>query len=220
MSTDLRLQRYALAATTAPIAVMSMSASAEIIYESIDVTIGGIGSVAEEFDVNIGGYGSARFYAGQNIAGPTYLAAVRAPGGNKSDSPIEFFVTGKTSKKDPVIDARRFAEGQLIDGGNRDQSVNFASFNPFGADVFPNGEFAFGGNGYVGFTIDAGDGLRYGWVELSWNAIFKLLTIEGFAYETQVGASINAGEGIPAPGALGLFGLAAGAAGIRRKRKL
>ena len=83
-----------------------------------------------------------------------------------------------------------------------------------------SGEFAFGGNGYVGFTIDAGDGLRYGWVELSWNAIFKLLTIEGFAYETQVGASINAGEGIPAPGALGLFGLAAGAAGIRRKRKL
>jgi len=42
------------------------------------------------------------------------------------------------------------------------------------------------------------------------------LTINGWAYD-DAGGAITAGQ-IPAPGAVGLLGLAAGAAGMRRKR--
>ncbi|MCP4833899.1 MAG: PEP-CTERM sorting domain-containing protein, partial [Phycisphaeraceae bacterium] len=60
---------------------------------------------------------------------------------------------------------------------------------------------------------------NYGWVGVDWNVSTFELTISGFAYETNAGVAIEAGA-IPAPGALGLFGLAAGAAGIRRKRSI
>ncbi len=54
----------------------------------------------------------------------------------------------------------------------------------------------------------------YGWVAVSVGV--GELTVDGWAYD-DTGTSIAAGQ-IPAPGAIGLLGLAAGAAGKRRKR--
>ena len=78
------------------------------------------------------------------------------------------------------------------------------------------------GPGFMGISskVEDADGteFRYGWIALDWDVTTFELTIEAFAYETEAGVGIAAGA-IPAPGAMGLFGLAAGAAGIRRKRQ-
>ena len=79
-------------------------------------------------------------------------------------------------------------------------------------------------SGYMGFAFfndalaggDGGTTPNYGWVSMSWDGAY--LTIDGYAIETDVGTAIQAGA-IPAPGAIGLLGLAAGAAGVRRKRQ-
>ena len=72
-------------------------------------------------------------------------------------------------------------------------------------------------SGFIGFGINnSGNGIQFGWISVTWDG--TLLTIDGYAYETEVQTAIEAGA-IPGPGAMGLFGLAAGAAGIRRKRK-
>jgi len=115
---------------------------------------------------------------------------------------------------------RRFDTGELIDGAG-DRSVT--AIGAMGSDgVFAAGPFAGGGPGYMGISIKVEDAdgteFRYGWIALDWDVTTFELTIEAFAYETEAGVGIAAGA-IPAPGAMGLFGLAAGAAGIRRKRQ-
>ena len=84
--------------------------------------------------------------------------------------------------------------------------------------VVMNGETE---SGYLGFTFESMGvngipSLNYGWVSVSWDGTY--LSIDGYAYETDADTGIVAGA-IPAPGAIGLLGLAAGAAGIRRKRQ-
>jgi hypothetical protein len=75
----------------------------------------------------------------------------------------------------------------------------------------------------VGFSfVEQGTGnlMNFGWMDIELIADElgnEEFIIHRWAYEDSYFQGINAGE-IPAPGALGLIGLAAGAAGIRRKR--
>jgi hypothetical protein len=86
---------------------------------------------------------------------------------------------------------------------------------------------------YALFTFAPGDGLHYGWIELSGSVTRAFgdsssygpsVTVEGWAYETTPGVTIRAGDtgpAVPEPGSFALTGLAAlalGAAGTRRWR--
>lgn len=79
-----------------------------------------------------------------------------------------------------------------------------------GSDMTGLGQF------YIGFEFDTGlfEETFYGWIDFE--VSMDNLIVHGYAYDT-TGAGIEAGY-VPAPGALGLIALAAGAGGIRRKR--
>lgn len=71
---------------------------------------------------------------------------------------------------------------------------------------------------YAGFRLTLGSGdIRYGWIEFVVED--ESITVSRWAYETESGVGIVAGAtGSPVPGPVGLVGLAAGAAGVRRHR--
>ncbi len=69
-----------------------------------------------------------------------------------------------------------------------------------------------------------GSGFRYGWFDISYSSLTDDLTINGWAFD-DTGALLGAGhlETVDVPEAstlvpAGLFALAAGAAGLRRRR--
>ena len=84
------------------------------------------------------------------------------------------------------------------------------------------GNWQYGAENLVGFRFVGADGqTRYGWMRFlmgsqpaSGNLVTR--TVVDFAYESVAGASIGAGEFVPAPGAIALLGLA-GLAGRRRR---
>ena len=219
------LGRYAVFASVAPLASAAVTNSVVAdIYHQADVglIVGGFGAFPEAKLLSIPEYGAMRVIAGHDSQGPGYFFALGEgdPKGSKS---------GKAQIQ-PLVDLaggtittgylRRFDTGELIDGAG-DRSVT--AIGATGSDgVFAAGPFAGGGPGYMGISIKVEDAdgteFRYGWIALDWDVTTFELTIEAFAYETEAGVGIAAGA-IPAPGAMGLFGLAAGAAGIRRKRQ-
>ena len=73
---------------------------------------------------------------------------------------------------------------------------------------------------FLGFALTQNGETVYGWLDIEvqewtyWDT--PSITVHGWAFDDS-GQGILAGQ-VPAPGALGLLGLAAGASGIRRKR--
>lgn len=224
MSSEIRMHRYAIAAATVPLATLATTESvvADIVYQATEgLTIGGFGSMPASTMISIGDYGAVQFQAGHNSTGPEYLFNAIAVSDSKGgDRQIGFLVdVGGGSSK--ILELERFASGDLIGSAG---FLNDQGFGVKGSEgVWVEGPFAEGGSGFLGFAIeDQGLGesvYRYGWIGVAWDPSAFELTIDGFAYETDAGVGIAAGA-IPAPGALGLFGLAAGAAGIRRKRQV
>lgn len=222
MQTESRLHRYAIAAASVPLATLATTQSlvADIVYEATEgLTIGGFGAIPDYTVLSIGDYGAIQLAAGHNSTGPEYLfRAVAVSDSKGGERPIGMVVdVGSGSSKN--LELQRFAAGDLIGSAG---SLNKSGFGVLGEDgVFVEGPFAEGGSGYLGFAIEmegvGEEAYRYGWIGVAWDPSTFELTIDGFAYETDAGVGIAAGA-IPAPGALGLFGLAAGAAGIRRKR--
>ncbi|MAB71902.1 MAG: hypothetical protein CMJ54_05300 [Planctomycetaceae bacterium] len=226
MSSESRLHRYAIAAASVPLATMATTQSvvADIVYESVGQTIGGPGgSTAYLLEVGVGDFGNLLFLAANNPGtGSSFVFGVG--GGSKTSSGgaepngigLQVNIGGSKGSK---IELRRFAAGDQIGYTSKTSSIAIGGAS-FGKGA--KGPFADGGAGYIGLQIESdslgGAEFHYGWIALDWNASTLELTIDGFAYETEAGVGIEAGA-IPAPGALGLFGLAAGAAGIRRKRK-
>ncbi len=107
----------------------------------------------------------------------------------------------------------RLAEGTIIGGPD----TNF--FRPGGGTNVGLEMNLNSSDNFLGFkfTNEAmGNQVQYGWVQFQFGATAGDRTIIGYAYE-DTGASIAAGAGIPAPGALALLGLA-GLAGARRRR--
>ena len=223
MSSETRMHRYVIAAASVPLATMTTTQSvvADIVYEGVGQTIGGFSSQPGYLVIGIGGYGSVGLLAGHNNTGPEFVFGGGALNKDSSGG-IAFHVTpggSKSSSKLPEF--QRFAAGDLIGSTSKAGSVGVGAK---GSDSKGGkGPFINGGDGYLGFEIEAqglgGPEYHYGWIAVDWNVSTFELTIDGFAYETDAGVGIEAGA-IPAPGALGLFGLAAGAAGIRRKRSI
>ncbi|MBC02448.1 MAG: hypothetical protein CMJ34_03960 [Phycisphaerae bacterium] len=218
-----RLRRY-LALSLVPGA--TTAAVADIDYTSLDVTV----ELGSTFSLEVAQSFSMVFNA-FSATNSTKDIVVRQRGFNAKGSPGSavdggLLVGFKSGLPKSVI---RFGDGDEIGpgiGGMEStlfwgaQSVTVSKTSktkqlnggPFNAVDGPQ-------DGYLGFAFaDFGSqDLHYGWLSLSWDG--TELTIDGYAWETEAGVSIDAGT-IPAPGAIGLFGLAMGAAGIRRKRSL
>ena len=93
-------------------------------------------------------------------------------------------------------------------------SLFTTSFGIYGSSN--SGGFRRDGTSYLGIAFEAVPGvMNYGWVEINWDGL-NALEVVRWAYEDD-GSAIEAGA-VPAPGAVGLLALAAGAAGVRRKR--
>ena len=223
----LRLDHYRSLATVptlaamAGVAVINDGLVADIVYEEVMVTVGGPGSAPSSTELQIGTLGTLRFLAGSNSAGPGRVFKMM----NSSLDKVRGINDGSGSKKSPGLLAR-FAAGDFIEVDKAGKNATFAktgfgSKSPGGSKSgAPIGNFATNGegpqSGYIGFGYLQDEGVGYGWISLSWDG--SLLTIDGYAYETDANIGIEAGA-VPGPGAIGLFGLAAGAAGIRRKRQ-
>ena len=222
-----RLSRYTSLATlpavamTGGLASVTSTVQADIVYQSVSLTFGGP-LTGPDFNTLDMGFGSIKFLAGTNSAGSQ--AAFVA----KGNGDIALMANGSSKK------LRNFSDGESIS-----VKSNKAALFGLGAKVgttgskgkgsgktVSKGEWAPGAedsvSGYMGFAFFNYDGLgkgttpNYGWVSMSWDGAY--LTIDGYAIETDAGTAIQAGA-IPAPGAIGLLGLAAGAAGMRRKRQ-
>ena len=223
-SSKVRLDRYASVATLPVIAACGATvavtniAEADIVYQSVSLTLGGPGGEPAIASLDMG-FAYIKFAAGNNSTGPeNFMGAI----GNKSLG----LVANGSSK---IL--RNFDAGEEI---FVDKSNNKLALVGLGAKVNTTGgksskgsgktksigSWALGDDdsvsGFMGFAVVGEDGPNIGWVSMSWDGSF--LTIDGYAVETEVGTSIQAGA-IPAPGAIGLLGLAAGAAGMRRKRQ-
>jgi hypothetical protein len=94
---------------------------------------------------------------------------------------------------------------------------SFMAIDPFG--VGSTGSVT----AFVGFSFKtgtAGSQTNYGWARIALSSAGGLPTataVVDWAYDN-MGNAIHVGSTVPAPGALALMGLAAGAAGIRRRR--
>ena len=218
-----RLSTYRLIAA-APLAAMASGATADIVYTEMDFQLGGPGSEPYFGSIQIGNeIGTMSFLAGSNSKGPERLFfagvkdgnmavmnSIAAPFGDKSGNNLARFQAGDLIQLDLNLGLSGKgvgSHGKDIDGGKG--NGNF---------VVMNGQAE---SGYVGFVfenmgVNGIPSLNYGWISVSWDGTY--LNIDGYAYETDADTGIVAGA-IPAPGAIGLLGLAAGAAGIRRKRQ-
>ncbi len=107
--------------------------------------------------------------------------------------------------------------GAMIDGST--VGPGFFGSMAYGA-ANPNAQFNNVTDAYVGLSFPSGPNTFYGWIRVDVNNVAKTFLVKDWAYESQSGIGIRAGDGqIPEPATLGL--LACGAAGIaamRRKR--
>ena len=79
------------------------------------------------------------------------------------------------------------------------------------------GDWRLNGSGYFGIQFQMADlTVHYGWVNFAYGATGLERTVIGYAYESEAGVSILAGDGVPAPGAIALLAIA-GAFGRRRR---
>jgi hypothetical protein len=219
-----RLSTYRLIAA-APLAAVASGASADIVYSELDYQIGGPGPAPHFGSIQLGGIGMMGFTAGSNSKGPerVFFANVKDQPNIRLMNTLAAPLNGKSSSGKLA----RFQAGDLIqlDLGLSiaKQGIGSAGKSSSGGQNFGKGNFVFDGNvqsGYIGFAFEDsgfnGIDVNYGWISVSWDGTF--LTVDGYAYETDANTGITAGA-IPAPGAIGLLSLAAGAAGIRRKRQ-
>jgi len=108
-----------------------------------------------------------------------------------------------------------YASGNSISFGRADGGFD-ALLLDYGDPVYPpsitswgnsadsSGAWSSGGAGYLGLVRGFGQvaDLNFGWAAINYNAagVNSTLTISGFAFETNLGQSILAGEGGPPPG--------------------
>lgn len=226
-SSKQRIDRYvsvatlpAIAACGGSVAVTNM-AEAEIVYQSVSYTLGGPGT-APSFGTLDMGFTSVKLAAGNSPTGPeNFMGAL----GNKD---LGLVVNGSSKvlrnfdAGDQIFVDKTNNKLGVLGIGAKVATTGGKSSKGSGKTV-SKGSWALGGedsvSGYMGFAwfgdVDE-SAPNFGWLSMTWDGSY--LTIDGYAIETEAGTAIEAGA-IPAPGAIGLLGLAAGAAGMRRKRQ-
>lgn len=107
------------------------------------------------------------------------------------------------------------ATGTVIDGSLVNGSTPFNGSLSFGT-LNPNAEFTNVTGAFIGYRFPSGGGSSYGWARVDINNAAGTFVIRDYAFETQPGVGIRAGE-VPEPASLGM--LAAGAAGVATLRR-
>ena len=225
---SLRLERYAAVAAL-PACALGSAVSADIIYTELNTSIYNDSTTLVMAGATVAIYAiNYNFtYSSWPVFGLNYMDAFMAGGG--------IALNGASSAFGNYPGAQGFAAGDEIGAGaNFGGSFSFANLvNSYqylkddyitaasGGDWFAG----YGGQSrlFLGVEIGNESDVNYGWVDISWSAAGGAV-IHGYAYESDVNTAIVAGATesaavVPgAPTAVGLIGLAAGAAGIRRKR--
>ncbi len=219
---SLRLERYAALAAL-PACALGSVVTADIIYTELNLSIRKDTTSFTMADamVLISAYEST-----SDVWGRRYLGASIAGGG--------IALNGGMSVYDDYPEAQGFAAGEAIGEGAlfgewsswANLAVSYSHDVKDDSSVSGGDWFAeYDGESrlYLGVEIANGSDVNYGWIDIGWSNRGRA-DIYGYAYETDVNTAIVAGatESAPvvpgAPTAVGLVGLAAGAAGIRRKR--
>ena len=123
--------------------------------------------------------------------------------------------------------AARLAAGNMIDGSAGWLTITQTPFNGASMAVFsgfPNSQRAYPGanSGYLGIRFNIGIEQHFGWARLTVeldNALQpRAFTLHEYAYESNPGAGLAAGDGfVPEPTSLGL--LALGSIGLTAHRR-
>ncbi len=206
------------------------AAEAGIVHTEVNLTA----NANQVVTVNIGN--GSTFVQGTTSFQPMYPGFGMALATHQSGS--------KSSTKDTVNRFRALGQHADFAGQGSSSSANFfanpmaagaalggtsksGTSNTFGmtailrssGGVYGQGNFGVG-TGYLGLRIhdvNTQDPAYYGWAQVSIGA--NSITLIDWAFEDSGGAiAIGDTGAVPAPGALGLLGLAAGAAGLRRRR--
>ena len=218
-----RLERYAVAAL--PVCALSSAASADIIYTQVNQTL----TSGQSWSASVNG--NNLNVRADGYSGTTFGYALAFFSGFVTVENGGIAATGPSSN----FYANRFVGGQEIGAGANFDAANFGLLVSAYASSKFSTSYSYGDwageevQGFVGFRVENGDDFNYGWLDITFKAgstpTASELIVGGYAYETDVntaivaGATESSGPVVPgAPTAVGLMGLAAGAAGIRRKR--
>ena len=222
---SLRLERYAAVAAL-PACALGSAATADIIYTELNTSIY---NDTTSFTMAGATFAFSAYnlsYSG--VLGLHYLDGI-AQGG-------AIALNGFTSYFGAYPGAQGFAADEEIGAGanfggslswaNLAVSYTYAKNDLITGSAAGDWFAGYGGQSrlFLGVEIENGSDVNYGWIDISWS-MTDGATIHGYAYESDVNTAIVAGATesnapvVPgAPTAVGLVGLAAGAAGIRRKR--
>lgn len=220
-----RLDRYAAVAAL-PACAVGTAASADIIYTELNTSIYNDTTSFTMAGATVAFSAYNLSYSG--FLGLFYLDGIVQGGG--------IALNGGTSYFGNYPQAQGFAADEEIGAGanfggslswaNLANSYTYAKSDLITGSAAGDWFAGYGGQSrlFLGVEIENGSDVNYGWIDVSWSPVDGAV-IHGYAYETNVntaiiaGATESSGPVVPgAPTAVGLVGLAAGAAGIRRKR--
>ena len=218
-----RLERYAAVAAL-PACAIGSAAVGDIVYTELNTSIFGDETASFTMagaSVRLWAFNTVSTYGGFSLIEFNMLTAIVGGGG--------IALNGGLSYLGSSPEAQGFAAGEEIGagasfGGSNSNANLAATYNYKSFSYNSGGDWAAESRLFLGVELANGSDVNYGWIDVSWSGLNGAV-IHGYAYETDVNTAIIAGatEGsgpvVPgAPTAVGLVGLAAGAAGIRRKR--
>ena len=204
---DSRLKTYALTAGGAT-ALAAGTASGDIIHTSTNVTL----SAGERWTFTM----ASATLSFSNTFRNSFAELNLRPGASAQ-------VAGDSSGF-----ASKLSEGEAISGNLPFRPSSYTNFivasTKASASARGNWDAVDGDDrGFLGVEIGTGADVNYGWIDVTWTGSQAI--IHGYAWESDTNTAISAGQttsgaaAVPgAPTAVGLIGLAAGAAGIRRRR--
>jgi hypothetical protein len=126
-------------------------------------------------------------------------------------------ITYSSVGNDPARLPSGVVVGPVIPGSQTGTWLRATSTNNTDNDI--QGEWSPGDHGYMGIRFDDNGNYNYGWVDMTMNPD-GTVTVNRWALEDTVGASVTTPGAVPEPGTGALLALLAmGATGLRRRRQ-
>ena len=205
-------KRWAMYAAGAAVAAFSgaQTAEADIVHVVVPDGQGDVG-LNSELNFNLGNGGAAINF---NNATAYYASYGFNAGVGVTNGGVAAFTNGYlyldnlSSGANVSTFASQFADQDFV-------------YARYGNAPGPETAFAAGAEGIVGFRFDDGAGNQFGWARITFDpGTDNTFTVNEFAYATEVGEQIAAGQttaAVPEPTSLGL--LALGAVGVLANRR-
>ena len=205
-------KRWAMYAAGAAVAAFSgaQTAEADITHVVVPDGQGDVG-LNSELNFNLGTNGAAINFNNTTAYYASYgqLAGVGVTNGGVAAFTDTFlYLDNLSSGVNVSTFASQFAEQNFV-------------YAIYGNNPGPETAFTAGEEGIVGFSFDDGAGDQFGWARITFDpGTDNTFTVNEFAYTTEVGEQIAAGQttaAVPEPTSLGL--LALGAVGVLANRR-